>query len=123
MNLCAHDHFYDRARIDDGDGDPDNDLTQIVVGTAGAPLYKPPIYDGDNGIYQPINLHHAMQYGYIVVDVNDLDVRMTWMERDDAASGKGSYFAADSWGYRASPAPVVVSGRQSAAGRRPRAWD
>ena len=50
---------------------------------------NPPIYDGDNGIYQPINLHHAIQYGYIVVDVNDLDVRMTWMEGDDAALGKG----------------------------------
>ena len=44
-----------------------------------------------------------MQYGYIVVDVNDLDVRMTWIGADDAVSGKGSYSATDSWGYRAVP--------------------
>jgi hypothetical protein len=107
VNLCAHDHFYNRARIDDGDGDPVNDLTQIIVGTAGAPLYQPPKYDGDNGIYKPIKQFHAMEFGYIVVDVNDLDVQMTWMQRDDAALGKGTYSAADAWGYRAKAQPVA----------------
>ncbi len=106
VNLCAHDHFYNRARIDDGDGDPANDLTQIVVGTAGAPLYQPPKYDGDNGIYKPIKQFHAMEFGYIVVDVNDLAVRMTWMQRDNALPGNGAYSAADSWGYRAETRPV-----------------
>jgi hypothetical protein len=106
VNLCGHDHFYNRARIDDGDGDPANDLTQVIVGTAGAPLYQPPKYDGDNGIYKPIKQFHAMEFGYIVVDVNDLDVQMTWMQRDTAVPGKGSYFAADAWGYRAEARPV-----------------
>jgi hypothetical protein len=104
--MCCHDHFFDRARIDDGDGDPDNDIQQLIVATAGGPLYPDPDYDGDNGLYTPINLYHAKQFGYIVVDVNDLDVRMTWMQRDTAALGKGTYFAADSWSYRAEARPV-----------------
>ncbi|NLH15178.1 MAG: hypothetical protein GX455_01230 [Phycisphaerae bacterium] len=104
--MCSHDHFYDRARIDDGDGDPDNDLQQLIVATAGAPLYPAPHYNGDNGIYQPINQFHAMQFGYMIVEVNDLSVTMTWMQRDNALPGMGAYFAADSWDYQVSPRPV-----------------
>jgi hypothetical protein len=106
VNLCAHDHFYDRAVIDNGDGDPGNDLTQIVVGTAGAPLYQPPEYDGDNGLYTPVGLYHAMAFGYILVEIDDLEVRMTWMERNNEPSGLGVYSAKDSWSYRAEPQPV-----------------
>ena len=47
--FAGHDHFYDHARVNDGDGDPDNDLHQYIVGTAGAPLrdWSPP-YNGAN---------------------------------------------------------------------------
>lgn len=34
--FCGHDHFYDHARVDDGDGDPNNDIHQYIIGTAGA---------------------------------------------------------------------------------------
>ena len=27
--FCGHDHFYDHARVDDGDGNPDNDIHQF----------------------------------------------------------------------------------------------
>lgn len=104
--MCSHDHFYDRARIDDGDGDPENDLQQLIVATAGAPLYPLPQYNGDNGIYQPITQFHAMQFGYLIVEVNNLTVTMTWMQRDNALPGMGAYFAADSWDYQVPPRPV-----------------
>lgn len=104
--MCCHDHFYDRTRIDDGDGLPDNDIQQLIVATAGGPLYPDPVFDGDNGLYQPIQQFHAQQFGYVIVEVNDLAVCMTWMQRDDAAPGLGSYSAADAWTYRAEPRPV-----------------
>ena len=31
--FAGHDHFYDRARIDDGNGDADNDVRQLIVGS------------------------------------------------------------------------------------------
>jgi len=42
--FAGHDHFYDHARVNDGNGDLDDDLHQYIVGTAGAPLrdWTPP---------------------------------------------------------------------------------
>ncbi len=107
--FCCHDHFFDHARIDDRDGNPDNDLHQLIVATAGAPLYPTPRYNGDNGMYQPVNLFHAMQFGYLIVEVNDLTVTMTWMQRDDALPGIGGYSAAYSWNYQVPPRPVIFA--------------
>ena len=83
--LCGHDHFYDHAMVDDGDGQPANDIHQYLVGTAGAPIvsWSPP-YDGNNSGMTVEQWHHVEKYGYVLVDVFDDDVVMTWFERDNA---------------------------------------
>ncbi|HEX2973781.1 MAG TPA: metallophosphoesterase, partial [Tepidisphaeraceae bacterium] len=54
MYICGHYHFYDHARIDDGDGDPSNDLHQFVLGAGGAPpMTDPPTYPGSNAPWIP----------------------------------------------------------------------
>jgi hypothetical protein len=37
MYFSGHDHFYDHARIEDGDGDPDNDIHQFILGPEAQP--------------------------------------------------------------------------------------
>ena len=101
--FCGHDHIYDHARIDDGDGNPANDLHQEIIATGGAPLY---VFNGDyngaNGIYTPIQQFDESNYGYVVVDVAGLNVTLTWKHRVAA----GSYTPAETWSYRAVPAQL-----------------
>lgn len=108
--FCGHDHFYNHARVGDGDDDPNDDIHQFVAATAGAPRYTwSPPYDGDNSRFNVIGVHYAERWGYLVVEVNDLDVTMTWMQRrsrddsrlPDDASVPGVYEPADVWRYRA----------------------
>jgi hypothetical protein len=115
--FCGHDHFFDHARVDDGDGDPDNDIHQFVAATAGAPWYAwTPPYDGNNGDFAVTQVYHAERYGYIVVEVNDLDVTMTWMERhSEDLQQPGVYQPAHVWSYRASPDPAGPCPRKLAA--------
>jgi hypothetical protein len=95
--FCGHDHFYDHAWVDN-DGDPNNDIHQYIVGTAGAPLrdWSPP-YDGNNSYYTVENISHVKQYGYVLGEIDGLDVTLTWMER----TGAGTYTAGDTWSYTA----------------------
>lgn len=93
--FCGHDHFYDHARIGDGDGDPSNDLHQFIVGSAGAPLYDfNGNYTGNNGPYSPTQQYFAKQYGYVVIEIDGMNVTVTFMER----SGN-SYVAKDTFSY------------------------
>ncbi len=85
--FCGHDHFYDHARLDDGDLDPDDDLHQMIVGTAGAPLRSDGSYDGNNGIWTPVRAHHESQFGYVLVDVVGLTAELVWKHR----TGPGTY--------------------------------
>jgi hypothetical protein len=103
--FCGHDHFYDHARVDDGDDNPDNDVHQITAATTGAPHYSwTPPYDGNNGDFNVIQVYHAARWGYVVVEVNDLDVTLTWMERQGEDSVlPGVYEPAEVWRYRAAP--------------------
>ncbi len=103
--FAGHDHFYDRARVNDGDGNPDNDLHQLIVGTAGAPLraWAPP-YNGNNSGMTIEQQHYAQQYGYVVVEIDGRDVSMTWMER----VGAGNYAARDVWEYTVIPEPTTA---------------
>ncbi len=93
--FCGHDHFYDHALVDDNDGDPDNNIHQFIVGTAGAPFYN---FDGNyNGINSGMTItqqHFSREYGYVIVEVDGLDVELTWMEK----SG-GSYVPKDTFSY------------------------
>lgn len=95
--FCGHDHFYNHAQLDN-DGEPNNDIHQYVVGTGGAPI-RPwsGYYDGTNDYYNVEEVNHIEQYGYVVCEVNDLDVTLTWMER----IGAGTYSASEIWSYTA----------------------
>ncbi len=86
--FAGHDHFYDHARIDDGDGNTGNDLHQFVVGTAGAPLYDwSGDYDGNNGAMTPVNVYHEAEYGFLLGEVQGDTATLTWWHR----TGKGRY--------------------------------
>lgn len=102
MYFCGHDHFYNHARVDDGDYDPNNDVHQVVLATAGAPGYTwcPP-YVGDNSYFDVQLLHHAERYGYLLVEINGLDVTTTWMERQSLdPADPGIYEPGYVWSYR-----------------------
>ncbi len=95
--FCGHDHFYDHARVDNDD-EPNNDIHQYIVGTAGAPLYDwLGNYDGDNSYYVVENVDHVKQYGYVLCEVEGLSATLTWMERIDVET----YTAGDVWSYTA----------------------
>lgn len=80
--FTGHDHFYNHARIDDGDPDPTNDLQQYLVGSAGAPLrsWDGP-YNGNNGSWTPRLVYHESNYGYLLVEISDLQVTTIWKHR------------------------------------------
>jgi len=95
--FCGHDHLYNHGRVDD-DGDPSNDIHQYIIGTAGAPLRGwAGDYDGDNSDYTVENIYYAKEYGYCLVKIVGLDVKLTWMER----VGAGKYKAKEVWSYTA----------------------
>ncbi|UCG56021.1 MAG: metallophosphoesterase [Phycisphaerales bacterium] len=109
--FCGHDHFYDHARIDDGDGDPNNDVHQYIVGAGGAyPYTWSPPYNGDNTSYSPEQVAHAKAYGYVIVEIDDLDVTLTWMERDSLdLDVAGVYEPNEVWSYTVVPGLIIVS--------------
>ncbi|MCE5185440.1 MAG: metallophosphoesterase [Planctomycetaceae bacterium] len=101
MYICGHDHFFDHAQVDDGDGNPLNDIDQYVVGTAGAPLknWDPP-YKGPNGGKVIGQLRHEKEFGYVLVEVlNDWHYRTTWYGRAEG----GRYVAGASHDYISQP--------------------
>jgi hypothetical protein len=80
--FAGHDHLFNHARLDDGDGNPDNDVHQFIVGTAGAPLYKwDGAYGGNNGSWTPRRVYYESNYGYALVEVDGLKVTVTWKHR------------------------------------------
>lgn len=80
--FACHDHFYNHARIDDGDGDPNNDLHQFIAGSSGATLALwDGLYNGNNGSWTPQLVYHEKEYGYMLVEIDDLHVTMTWKHR------------------------------------------
>jgi hypothetical protein len=111
LYFCGHDHFYDHALVNDGDGDPNDDIHQYIVGTGGAPFYSwTPPYDGNNGAFQVTQVRHAQAYGYVLVDVDDLKVTVTWMERQTSTlSQPGVYQPKDAWSYTAAGCQVKLA--------------
>lgn len=93
--FAGHDHFYDHMRVDDGDSDESNDLHQIIVGTAGAPLYGDTPYNGANTSWMPTRILHEANFGYVLVEVNGTDATLTWNHR----AGVELYLPKDSWSY------------------------
>lgn len=111
LYLCGHDHFYNHARLDDGDGDPNNDVHQFIIGTAG-PLYTWTMrtYPGDTSFYTVDLQHFISRNGYVLVEVDGLDVTLTWMQRQSKnPNTTGIYEPNDVWRYTAAPKPVLLS--------------
>jgi len=80
--FAGHDHFYNHTRVDDGDGNPNNDLHQYVLGTAGAPPYPwTGSYNGDNGTWTPQLVYHEEEHGYILVEIDGSKATLTWKHR------------------------------------------
>ena len=107
--FCGHDHFYDHARVDDGDDNPNNDIHQYVIGTTGAPLYtwSPPYDSNDYTIEQ---WYHAEKFGYVLVEIDDFDVNLTWIERhSNDLNIPGIYEPNEVWSYTVTPKPIVLS--------------
>ena len=122
--LTGHDHFYDHALIDDGDGNPDNDIHQYIIGTGGAVPYAwSPPYPGNNGYYTVEQISHAENYGYVLVEVDGLNVTLTWMQRHTVdLEIPGIYLPGDVWSYAVRPGPIVSSpngGENLAVGATP----
>jgi hypothetical protein len=117
--FTGHDHFYDHARIDDGDGDPDNDIHQLIIATAGAPTYSwSGPYAGNNSYYTIEQLYHSENYGYVLVEVDGFNVTLTWMQRhtnDLEIPGiyqpeeVGLALPGGKWSYTVTPKPVIIS--------------
>ncbi|MHC4116481.1 MAG: metallophosphoesterase family protein [Planctomycetota bacterium] len=109
--FCGHDHFYDHARIDDGDGNPDNDIHQFISGAGGAPPYSwSPPYSGNNSGYEVEQWHHDEGYGYTLVEIDGSNVTLTWMKRDtDDLTVQASYEPRDTWSYRVTRELVVLA--------------
>lgn len=94
--FCGHDHFYDHMRVEDSDGNPYNDVHQMIVGGGGAPLYTTYAYDGANAPWSPVNLFHENQYGYTLVEVDGHTVTMTYYHR----TASNTYLpTSDVWTY------------------------
>ena len=101
--FCGHDHFYDHMRVGDGDGNPENDLHQLIVGGGGAPLAGGFTYDGANTIWSPTPVYHDMQYGYTVVEVDGLTITMTYYHR----TGANTYVpTSEVWTYTVGGGPT-----------------
>lgn len=100
--FCGHDHFYNHAMIDDVDG---VEMHQFLIGTAGAPLRNwDGLYNGDNGGATVGNVDHDKSYGYSLVEIDGLDVTLTYMERLSA----GNYAAGDVFQYTV-PEPATAA--------------
>lgn len=97
--FCGHDHFIDVAKVDDGDGNADNDIYQYLVGTGGGWLMSQySNYNGENSTFSPQRQFHEMEYGYSVVEMNgdsneDCDVTIRWKKRMTNAVDSSNYYA------------------------------
>lgn len=104
--LSGHDHFFDMSRMDDGDGDTENDLYQVIIGSGGGDLFDRYRYVGDNSTYTPTGLAHLMVNGYLLVELSgeddsDLEVTLTFKQRNVTTEGLVTYDPAYSFSYMA----------------------
>jgi len=82
LYFAGHDHLYNHAIIDNNDGNIQNDLHQYVIGTGGAPLSAwGGSYSGSNGVWTPELVYYEKQYGYVLVEIDGLNVTLTWKHR------------------------------------------
>lgn len=100
--FVAHDHAYSRARIDNGDGNTQNDIHQIICGTGGGPFIDPSTasYNGDNSSYMPIELSNRFyRYGYCIVEINNKEVTITFKTQTDDLLNPTEFVTYDTFSY------------------------
>lgn len=82
--FCGHDHFYNRAEVVQA-GRESRSLYQYVVGGGGAPLAEwTGSYGGSNGDYILESRNYVSEYGYLLVEVDQLKVTLTAYGRTGA---------------------------------------
>ncbi|HJO93841.1 MAG TPA: metallophosphoesterase [Victivallales bacterium] len=81
--FCGHDHGYAHLVIEDGDGNPDNDIHQFTVGTGGATPDMKPALNGYNSPYTPKMVKYDDDYGYMVVTVDGPKVECVFKKMVD----------------------------------------
>jgi predicted phosphodiesterase len=97
--VCGHDHFYDRTDVSDQAKFPGQTITQLLVGTAGAPFYHGDKHNGNNGSWSlNVDKHIEDTYGYTLVEIDGLNATLTFYGRTSA----GMYSPMDSFSYTAS---------------------
>jgi hypothetical protein len=82
--FAGHDHIYARAALRDNpdDGNLNNDINQVVVGTGGAP-HATTAYSGNTGTWTVDQAFNDDDYfGYLRVEIDDTarTVTHTWVE-------------------------------------------
>jgi predicted phosphodiesterase len=82
--FCGHDHHYDHTRLDDGDGQINNDVHQIIT-VGGDKFYYDAWYQGHNGPWVPLRIHHEDYHsGYVLVEIAAPRATLTWKYRSPA---------------------------------------
>lgn len=82
--FCGHDHFYNRALVQDSRG---NHIWQIISGTGGGKLQKwPGSYKEKNRV--SCEFHNGDYHGYILVTVDDHEVKVEWKALVDTSKHK-----------------------------------
>jgi hypothetical protein len=72
--FCGHDHFYNRAVIQDSSNNP---IRQIIGGTGGGALKRwSGVYPGNKRVQGEV--HHSDHHGYILVTVTGNNVTVIW---------------------------------------------
>ena len=95
--FCGHDHFYDHVLLDDGDNDPNNDFHQLIL-NSDSKLYEGMRYFGDMGIRTPVRIDHQSSVGFLLVEIEGLEVNLTWMYRSSVYSWQaGDYLPGDTF--------------------------
>jgi hypothetical protein len=90
LYFCGHDHFYDHLKaVKKVNPDPETEVHQMIVGTAGAPLsdFTGEDYYQDSDYWTPTKIKHEKQYGYVVVQISGPKVTAVWKHR----TGGGTY--------------------------------
>jgi len=102
--FCGHDHFYDHSVIEDGDGNSNNNVHQVIVGTGSISLFSDSEYNGNNGRWTPERVFHEKTNGYALVEIEDSAIKMLWKHR----IGKNLFeYGGDSFTFSESSTDII----------------
>lgn len=90
--FCGHDHFYNRALIQDDSG---NEIYQVIDGSCGAPIKKWEISEYNENPRFKLKYHNYIDCGYVLVTVHGNDVNGEWKALN--SSGNPEWVMKDSF--------------------------